>query len=94
MVRKAIPRVLKVQLWMKYCGRVFDTCCRCCFINPINPFEFHAAHIISVAHGGSTHLDNLLPTCTKCNLSMGIQNLYEFQKQYGYIDQGSACTLL
>jgi 5-methylcytosine-specific restriction endonuclease McrA len=91
--RPSIPRVLKNQTWLKHCGRVFDACCRCCHINPMNVFDYHTAHIIAVKNGGRTHLDNLLPTCQKCNLSMGTQNLRDFQLIYGYATNNQ-CILL
>ena len=34
-------------------------------------FPFHIEHIISLKHGGLTHLDNLAYACQICNLSKG-----------------------
>ena len=90
--RKALPKSIRIQVWLRHVGEVFTAKCRCCFQTSMNVFNYHTAHIVSVARGGQEHLDNLLPTCAQCNLSMGTRNLYEFQKSCGY--EQSWCTIL
>ena len=38
-------------------------------------------HIKSLKNGGTNDMYNFVPICQTCNLSMGIENLYEFQKK-------------
>ena len=33
-------------------------------------FDFHVGHIILESKGGATKIDNLIPLCARCNLSM------------------------
>ena len=82
--RKKIPQSLRQATWLSHCGRVYETTCRCCLVARMTVFNFHCAHVISVARGGATNLQNLTPTCSTCNLSMGPVNLIQFQYQAGY----------
>ena len=47
----------------------------------------YIGHIISERNGGSTTLNNLIPLCQTCNLSMGRQNMNDFVKKYGFHDE-------
>jgi len=70
-MRKNIPKALREQVWIKTFGEVFKTKCYITWCsNTINVFDFHVGHIIPHSKGGSTHIDNLLPICSRCNLSM------------------------
>jgi 5-methylcytosine-specific restriction endonuclease McrA len=81
--KKSIPKSLKKQTWDKWVGAsIGATKCLCCEHEEIRQIEFHCGHIIAEADGGSTTVDNLLPICAQCNLSMGKMNLYEFKKEY------------
>jgi hypothetical protein len=81
--KKSIPKSLKKQTWDKWVGSSIGTTkCLCCEHEEIRQIEFHCGHIIAEADGGSTTVDNLLPICAQCNLSMGQMNLYEFKKEY------------
>jgi hypothetical protein len=81
--KKSIPKSLKKQTWDKWVGpSIGATKCLCCEHEEIRQIEFHCGHIIAEADGGSTTVDNLLPICAQCNLSMGKMNLYEFKKEY------------
>ena len=42
--------------------------------------NFHAGHIIAESVGGLINIDNILPICSTCNLSMGSQNMKVFIK--------------
>jgi 5-methylcytosine-specific restriction endonuclease McrA len=81
--KKSIPKSLKKQTWDKWIGpSIGATKCLCCGHEEIRQIEFHCGHIISEVDGGSTTVDNLLPICAQCNLSMGKMNLYDFKKEY------------
>lgn len=72
-IRKSIPKSLRQQVWVKYCGtKNYETKC---FIdwckNMINPFNFEVGHNIPHSKGGSDSIDNLRPICSLCNKSMG-----------------------
>jgi hypothetical protein len=72
--KKNIPRALREQVWLKYSGEEFSIKCpvRWCN-NKINVFDFHVGHNKPEKDGGTLDISNLLPICSKCNLSMGSQ---------------------
>ena len=79
-----INEALKTTVWNKYVGQqIGSTVCICCGSNTMTSRDFHCSHVIAEAKGGPTTLDNLRPTCAKCNLSCGIKNLREFAKELG-----------
>lgn len=80
--RKSIPKKIKVMVWDKYIGKIHGVAkCYCCNSKDIEQLEFHCGHVISVKDGGSDDIDNLRPICAGCNLSMGSENMNEFQKR-------------
>lgn len=79
--RKSIPITVKNNLWKLYFGENFNERCNVCK-NDINVHNFEAGHITSVKNGGSDNIENLVPICSTCNKSMGIQNLNDFKKNY------------
>ena len=86
--KKSIPLSLKALVWNKYIGEEKGIgSCQCCRKNVIKQISFHCGHIISERNGGSTTLNNLIPLCQTCNLSMGRQNMNEFVKKYGFHDE-------
>ena len=44
--------------------------------------NFIGGHIISEADGGEITVDNILPICSGCNLSMGTKNMELFVEKY------------
>ena len=85
--KKSIPLSLKALVWNKYIGEEKGVGnCQCCRKNVIKQISFHCGHIISERNGGSTTLNNLIPLCQTCNLSMGRQNMNDFVKKYGFHD--------
>jgi hypothetical protein len=67
-----IPKALREQVWLKYSQQQFSIKCLTPWCqNQINAFDFHCGHMQAEAKGGSTTLDNLIPICARCNLSMG-----------------------
>ena len=86
--KKSIPLSLKALVWNKYIGEEKGVGnCQCCRKNVIKQISFHCGHIISEKNGGSTTLNNLIPLCQTCNLSMGRQNMNDFVKKYGFHDE-------
>jgi hypothetical protein len=79
--RKSLSSPMRQQVWEKTYGNQFQTICVICKRNQINAFQFHCGHIISVQQGGTDTLDNLVAICAQCNLSMGTEHLYDFQKR-------------
>lgn len=70
--KKPIPAALREQVWLKQMGRVFEGKCPTTWCqNNITVFDFQSGHNIPESKGGSTKLDNLIPLCSRCNLSMG-----------------------
>jgi 5-methylcytosine-specific restriction endonuclease McrA len=69
--KASIPKHLKDEVWVRYCGKVFS---RKCWVpwckNEINVFNFHVGHNIPESKGGSLVITNLRPICGSCNTSM------------------------
>ena len=76
--KATIPKALREQVWIQRSGPVFQ---RKCFVrwcqNPINVFDFQTGHNVPESKGGATRIDNLLPLCSRCNLSMSNQYTIE-----------------
>jgi len=85
MDKKNIPKIKKQEIWYHYIGEdIGRTKCFCCNINDIRQLEFHCGHIIPKSKGGEMSLQNLRPICSKCNLSMGNENMIDFMKRLSY----------
>ena len=70
-VKKIIPKALREQVWINTIGKKFSSKCTISWCtNTITPFDYHCAHIIPESKNGQTTIENLVPTCSKCNLSM------------------------
>lgn len=70
--KQTIPGALREQVWIVHMGKRFEGKCmvRWCS-NTISVFDFQCGHNIPESRGGATDLSNLLPICSRCNLSMG-----------------------
>lgn len=77
-----IPKKLRIDVWDKYIGSNERTgnCYVCNYKLDITDFE--AGHIIAEVNGGSTNLENLRPTCKKCNRSVRTMNMNEYKQKY------------
>jgi 5-methylcytosine-specific restriction endonuclease McrA len=75
--KQKIPAAFREQIWMRDCGQKFQSKCltRWCN-NTITVFDFQSGHNIPESKGGQTVPSNLVPICSRCNLSMG--NRYTF----------------
>ena len=71
-VKKAIPKALRQQVWIKNIGEKFSGRCVTSWCeNKITVFNFETGHNIPESKGGRTDIDNLFPICSQCNKSMG-----------------------
>jgi 5-methylcytosine-specific restriction endonuclease McrA len=67
-----IPKALREQVWLTHVGKVFETKCKVVWCeNRINAFDYQCGHNIPESRGGKTNLGNLIPICSRCNISMG-----------------------
>ena len=74
-----IPKALREQVWIQHYGTVFHNKCPTCWCqNRVNVFDFQVGHNVPESKGGSTTIDNLIPICGRCNLSMS--NTYTFDE--------------
>ena len=81
--KKNIPKCVKMSVWNNCVGKEFRRAkCICCNNKAISVEDFHAGHIIPESQGGSASIDNLLPICSACNLSMGANNMRNFIMEY------------
>lgn len=85
MARDNVPKIKRQEVWYNYIGdTIGKTKCFCCSLNDITQFEFHCGHIVAKSNGGDFSIENLRPICSKCNLSMGNENMIEFMKRLKY----------
>ncbi len=69
--RKAIPKAIKEQVWIKWCGKNFESKCKVVWCrNKIDVYNWEAGHNIPHSKGGDMTVDNLRPICSRCNKSM------------------------
>jgi hypothetical protein len=71
--RKAtIPVAFREQIWLRQFGKVFEAKCPTSWCqNKITVYDFQSGHNIPESKGGPTTPENLIPLCSRCNLSMG-----------------------
>lgn len=79
-----IPRALREQVWLVRVGPVFQSKCKVSWCtNTMNVFDFQSGHNIPESKGGKTDVSNLIPICSRCNLSMGNQyTISEWTKKF------------
>jgi len=71
-MKATIPRALREQVWMTQAGAVFECKCKVLWCkNKMNVFDFQCGHNVPESKGGKTTIDNLVPICSRCNISMG-----------------------
>ena len=72
--KMTIPKALREQVWIKHIGKKYESKCPIGWCkNTITVFDFQSGHIIPESKGGPTNLENLMPICSRCNLSMNNQ---------------------
>jgi hypothetical protein len=89
-MKRKIPKALREQVWISNAGNQFSIKCFTPWCkNIINAFDFHCGHKLAEANGGSTHITNLIPLCSRCNLSMGTKSYTEWISLSTPITSGS-----
>ena len=83
--RKAIiPAAFREQIWLRTMGRVYEGKCPVIWCqNTITVHDFQSGHNIPESKGGKTTIDNLIPICSRCNLSMGNRYTIDQWNQLG-----------
>jgi hypothetical protein len=77
--KKKIPKAMREALWIHHNPILFSGKCKTSWCpNMITAYTFQAGHNIPESKGGTTSLENLVPICSRCNLSMG--NRYTFDE--------------
>jgi len=82
--KEKIPVSVKNTLWSLHFPNVLEGKCKCCQTETITRNNFDCGHIISEKEGGYIKLENLKPICRACNSSMGVMNMNEYMKKYGF----------
>ena len=82
--KEKIPVSVKNTLWSLHFPNVLEGKCKCCQTETITRNNFDCGHIISEKEGGEIKLENLKPICRACNSSMGVMNMNEYMKKYGF----------
>lgn len=74
MARKSLTRAEREQVYQKCKGH-------CAYCGCDLPFEkMQVDHVVSVAHGGTDDLNNLLPACRSCNHYKHCSSLDSFRR--------------
>ena len=77
--KQKIPKALREQVWLKIFGAKFSGKCSTTWCaNTITVFDFQCGHDTPESKGGETILENLVPICSRCNLSMS--NVHTFKE--------------
>ena len=82
--KQKISKSLSDSVWAKYMGkdhaRAYCLICNTNIITINGHDKFQCGHILSEHNGGTISIDNLLPICKTCNVSMGTTHMDEFVK--------------
>ncbi len=83
--KKKIPKALREAVWVKHVGRHFEHKCLTPWcLNTMTVFDFQTGHNIPESRGGATTIENLVPICSRCNLSMSnTHTIEEWSTRYG-----------
>jgi hypothetical protein len=80
--RKPIPQALRWQVWLQYAGEHYKAKCAVPWcMNIMRVTDFQAGHKQADAAGGETTLENLIPICASCNLSMGTEHFNDWARR-------------
>jgi 5-methylcytosine-specific restriction endonuclease McrA len=71
----------RMNVWRKHGKRCYW--CGCPLNDKSKGCRFTIDHIIPRANGGGSTMDNMVPSCRKCNLRKGHMSGYEFCIMYG-----------
>jgi hypothetical protein len=82
-IKKKIPKKIKDESWDCYIGKkIGESKCLVCRIEEINSKNFIAGHIISEKKGGLCTVNNIIPICNKCNLSIATKDIHLYIKEH------------
>jgi hypothetical protein len=82
--RLPIPRQTRNFCEERVFGNSMECPCPCCETNTIfrdRSNGYHMGHIVAHALGGHSTVDNLIPICSKCNLNMDVENMFNYQER-------------
>src|SRR5436190_6963401 len=71
---------LRRDMWQRWMGNAPNGKCYCCGLEEIRQSSCHPGHVIAVAEGGETTVDNLRPICQECNWHMHIKDMRKYVK--------------
>ena len=78
-MKEKISKELKKEVWKHINKDKSEVVCPCCNIYKIYSENFDCGHMTAEACGGQATLNNLIPICHKCNISMGITEYHIFK---------------
>ena len=80
--KKTIPKSLRKSVFDRDFGsKQYVGNCYVCNVE-INRDSSHIGHVKAECYGGKTVIDNLKAICITCNLSMGVNNMDDFKKEF------------
>lgn len=83
-----IKAALREQVWLRHAGPTFKSKCQTRWCqNEINVFNFQCGHVQAESKGGQTTVENLIPLCSRCNLSMGTLHMDSWNELGGQSQQ-------
>lgn len=79
-----IKKELRDQVWNTYAFADDNKDEAHCFVceDELLKKNFVCAHVVAHSKGGLSTIENLRPTCSHCNLSMGTMNLMDFKANF------------
>lgn len=87
MYEKLYQKPVRNETWYQYIGKEKGVgMCWCCKKTEIAQLNFDCGHVISDHCGGQPTVENLRPICRVCNSSMGAENMREFMKRCGFVN--------
>jgi len=78
--RTKISKRIQTIVWENTFGKEYKGLCPCCEKNTIDVNTRHISHKKAIANGGSDNIENLIPLCSSCNLSMGTKDYHLFKR--------------
>lgn len=94
-LKARIPKAVREQVWLCHVGPRFESKCKITWCrNTMNVFDFQSGHNIPESKGGKTDITNLIPICSRCNVSMGNQyTIDEWNERFAPMGKKWCCWL-
>jgi len=81
MAKYKLPMRIRQQVWINSFGEAFRRKCSTPWCsNSITVYDFHCGHRTAECKGGTSDIQNLVPICAPCNLSMGSKSFDSWAK--------------